>query len=183
MMGSKLDKATRVLAKLVEVAHWIGAVSLIVALVLIISVGKQAVIFGPEDYGTDVSTYGFSLMIINEAGQLNMTALLLFCVGAMVIMCLMAMVFRNVYLILKGSESSTPFTPDNVRMVREIGYFLLAVPVVGLVLSVIARLILGPEVTEVSMNMGSLLVGLVVLCLSRVFARGMELETDVDGLL
>ncbi len=180
---NKLDKATRVLAKLVEVAHWIGAVSLIVALVLVVAVGKQVVLFGPEDYGTDVSAYGFSLMIIDKAGQLNMTALLLFCVGAMVIMALMAMVFRNVYLILKRSENATPFTPDNVRMVREIGIFLIAVPVVGLLLSVTARLILGPEVTEVSVNMGAVLVGLVVLCLSRFFARGMELETDVDGLV
>ena len=43
---------------------------------------------------------------------------------------LMAMVFRNVYLIFKTAEGktwfskgATPFQPDIVRMVREIGIF------------------------------------------------------------
>ena len=98
-------------------------------------------------------------------------------------MGLMAMVFRNVYLILRNSENATPFQPDNVRMVREIGIFLIAVPVVGLLVSMAARLVLGVDAVEGSVNLGSVMVGLVVLCLSRFFARGMELENETEGLL
>ena len=68
-------------------------------------------------------------------------------------------------------------------MVREIGYFLMAVPVVGLTASGLIRLILGVDLVESSVDMPFLVIGLVALCLSRVFARGMELETETEGLL
>jgi len=178
----KLDKATRVLAKLVEVALWIGTVGMAVGLALVLAFGDRVVI-GAAQPGETAAAWGFEIMVADFAGALDLKALMVFLGGGAILMGLMAMVFRNVYLILKGSEGSTPFTPDNVRMVREIGCFLLAVPLVGLTLSVIARLLLGHEAAEVSVNLSELLVGLVVLCLSRVFARGVELETDTEGLL
>lgn len=179
----KLDKATRVLAKLAEVAHWIGAAGMIVGLILTLVMGPQAVFFTSQDFGAGVATYGFEVEIISADGELNMAALRLFCATAAVILSLMAMVFRNIYLILKCSETDTPFQPDNIRMVREIGIFLLAVPIVGLIMSGVIRLVVGPELTEASVYMSDFIVGLVVLCLSQFFARGMELENDVDGLL
>jgi len=182
MKVSKLDKATRVLAKLVEVALWIGTVGMLVGLVLLLVFGERAVVGAPQP-GETAATWGFEIMVAGQTGELDLKALKVFMAGGAVLMGLMAMVFRNVYLILKGSEDSTPFTRDNVRMVREIGYFLLAVPIVGLVLSIIARLLLGPETAEISVDMSELLVGLVVLCLSRIFARGVELEEDAEGLV
>lgn len=178
-----LDKAAKILTKICEVAHWIGAVSMVVGLVLTIVMGEGAIVGDPGAAGTTVSSYGFELQVVSDAGVLNMGAVRVFLVGGAIIMALMAMVFRNVYLILKNSENTTPFQPDNVRMVREIGIFLIAVPVVGLIMSVAARLILGVDAVESGVNMGSVAVGLVVLVLSRVFARGMELEADVDGLV
>lgn len=179
----KVDKATRVLAKMAEVAHWIGAIGMLVGLVLTLVMGAGAVFFTSQDLGTSVAAYGFEVEVVSAAGELNMTALRLFLGGSALILGLMAMVFRNIYLILKRSENGTPFQPDNIRMVREIGIFLLAVPVVGLIMSGIVRLAVGPELAETSVGLSSFVVGLVVLCLSQFFARGMELEHDVDGLL
>ena len=68
-------------------------------------------------------------------------------------------------------------------MVREIGIFLLAVPIVGLVMSVVARLALSGIEVETSMDMHFIIVGLAVTCLSRYFSYGMELQNDVDGLV
>lgn len=178
-----LDKATRIAAKIFEVAHWIGAVSMIVGLILTVVMGEGAIIGNPGEADTTLTSYGFELEVVNAAGALNMGAVQMFLVGGAIVMGLMAMVFRNVYLILKRSENATPFQPDNVRMVREIGIFLIAVPVMGLVMSVVARLVLGVDGVESSVNMGSAVVGLVVLCLSRIFARGMELENETEGLL
>lgn len=182
MQVSKLDKATRVLAKLVEIALWIGTVGMLVGLALVLLFGEKAVV-GAAQPGETAAAWGFEIMVADFTGTLDLKALMVFLSGGAVLMGLMAMVFRNVYRILKGSEGSTPFTADNVRMVREIGYFLIAVPAAGLVMSIIAQLILGPGVTEVRVNMGELLVGLVVLSLSRIFARGMELEADTEGLV
>lgn len=181
-MNDKLGKVTKVLARLAEIAHWIGAVGMLVGLVLVLTLGQRAVSVTPGGADVEAAVYGFELTLTGKAGAPDLAALYLFLPVGAVLMALMAMVFRNVYLILKRSEGATPFQPDNVRMVREIGWFLVAVPVVGLVTSVAARLVLGPQV-EASASLSSLLVGLVVLCLSQVFARGMALESDVDGLL
>ncbi len=182
-MNNQLGKVTKVLAWIAEIAHWIGAVGMLAGLVLTLTLGQRAVSVAPG--GTkaeEAAVYGFELTLVDEAGTPNLAALRLFLLAGAVLMVLMAMVFRNVRLILKHVETASPFQPDNVRMVREIGWFLMAVPVMGLAMSVAARLVLGAQI-ETSVRLDSLLVGLVVLCLSQVFARGMALESDVDGLL
>ena len=134
--------------------------------------------------------YGFRLGVLTAEGIVSWAAFRLFSAAAFLLLPLMAMVFRNIQLILrtaKGktwfSQGSTPFQKDIVRMVREIGIFSLAVPVIGLLLSFLARLVLGAETAELSVNFGGLVTGLVVLSLSQIFAYGMSLQKEVDGLL
>ena len=79
--------------------------------------------------------------------------------------------------------TGTPFQADNIRMMREIGIFSVAVPVIGLVMSVVVRLVTGVETAETSVDMGGVFAGIVVLCLTQYFVHGAELENDVDGLL
>ena len=95
----------------------------------------------------------------------------------------MAMIFRNLYLIIKKSNNATPFQACNIRKLREIGIFAIVVPIVGLVMSVISRLAVGVETAETSNNFGGLIIGIVVLCIAEFFIHGIELEKDVDGLL
>jgi len=114
----------------------------------------------------------------------------LFFITMALTLALMAMCARNVHLIFttsagktRFSRRETPFQPDNIRMVREIGIFLIAIPVVQFIMSVIARIALGPDMVESSLGMQKLFVGLVVLALSQYFAYGTQLQGDVDGLL
>lgn len=182
MNKKALYKATRVVAKIGEIGHWVAAVAALVGLVLTIAFGAAAVVGDPAEAGRELSVYGFEVAAVTADGQLDMPAIRLMLVTGIILYALMAMVFRNVWLILKSAENATPFQPDNVRMVREIGIFFLAQPVVGLLASVIGRLTLGGQ-AEMSVSLTSLVPGLVVLCLSQAFARGVALESDVDGLL
>ena len=68
-------------------------------------------------------------------------------------------------------------------MMREIGIFSIAVPVIGLIMSIIIRPVIGVETAEISVDMGGIFMGLIVLCLTQFFVHGVELEKDVDGLL
>lgn len=68
-------------------------------------------------------------------------------------------------------------------MMREIGIFTIAIPVIGFIMSVIARLVMGSDVAEISIDMGGIFMGIVVLCFTQFFAHGVELENDVDGLV
>ena len=131
----------------------------------------------------DLSVYGFQMGAPVVNGELKVAAFIIFCIGAALLMVVVAMIFRNLHLIFKKSENSTPFQKDNVRMMREIGIFAIAIPVIGFIMSVITRLVCGVDFAEISIDMGGISMGIIVLCFSQFFAHGVELENDVDGLL
>ena len=138
----------------------------------------------------ELTVQGFSLLVTGPDAQLIRPAVVIFLVTGAAVLALMAFIFRNVNLILRTtqglttfSEGKTPFQKDNVRMVREMGFAFLAVAAVQLTASALAFLLLGPEIAEVGVNMSSAVTGVLMLCLSQVFALGMEMQKDVDGLV
>lgn len=178
------NKISMVVLKILEIAHWIGAVSMIVAVVLSLlgNAGLEHMVDFAGAPGATFTVYGFEVSCLDLARAPELKAVALFAVGGTLIFALMAMVFRNAYLIIRSSQDTTPFQKDNIRMVREIGIFTLAVPVVALIMSWIIRLAFGGGI-ETSVRFESAVIGIVALSLSNVFAYGMELQTDVDGLL
>ena len=60
-------------------------------------------------------------------------------------------------------------------MLREIGIFAISIPLAGLALSIVCRLILGTDTVETSVRLYGFSMGLVILCLTQFFASGMEM--------
>ena len=182
-----INKVAKVVTKIVEVFHWVAVALMIAATICSVVapswVGYFVGFDAKECCGAELAIYGFEINAKVVDGNVDMTAFLMFGIGAVVILALMAMIFRNLNLIIKKSEGTTPFQTENVRMFREIGIFSIAVPVVGLIMSIITRLVLGVEVAEIASGFEGLLIGVVVLCLTQFFAHGVEIEKDVDGLL
>ncbi|HAJ73481.1 MAG TPA: hypothetical protein DCM49_01655 [Lachnospiraceae bacterium] len=188
-----LTKFVTVLAKVLEIFSWVGSALSAVSLV-VIAIGKTALLryLSDIEVSSDLSVGGFSIDVsVVDPARLVRVYVIIFVVAVLVCL-LMAMIFRNIYLIFKTAEGQTkfskgrtPFQPDIVRMVREIGIFSLAIPVVELIMSIIARLVIGHEVAEVavSVDMTSIFFGLVVLCLSQFFAYGAQLQEDMEGLV
>lgn len=182
-----ISKAAMTAAKIVEVLHWIGAICM--AALLVCSLTAKDWLNGLLDSGVleyntgFFKTYGFEIGVSDGSGGLTMTAVAMFSVAGILLLSLMAMVFRNAYLIIKNSRGGTPFQEDNARMVKEIGIFYISMPIIGLTLSWISRLIIDVESAEISMDMGGFITGLLILCLTQVFSRGIKLEEDVEGLL
>lgn len=191
--GEKLTKAATVLSKILEIVYNIGAVTMTVGLVLFLvdrNLFPGSLVKGLPLPGEAISVQGFSIVIGNPDGTINNAAMIIFLLAGAMILELMAWVFRNTNLILrttqgltKFSKGKTPFQKDNVRMMREIGIFFIAISVVQFVLSVIATLVIGPEFAEVNADLIWVVVGILMLCLSQVFALGMEMQNDIDGLV
>ena len=181
-----IQKIALVLTKILELLHWVGTASM--AALAICSVAAGPWLSGllerilPQ-YRPELNTYGYEMTVTNAAGAVEPRAVLLFGISAVFILSLMAMVFRNVHLILKKSQESTPFQPDNIRMLREIGIFCIVVPVIGLVMSAVSRLVQGLDAVETSVNLYGFSMGIFVLCLTQSFAHGAALEQDVEGLV
>ena len=182
-----LNKFGKVITKILEVFHWVGAVLMTAATVCSMAAPgwvKYFVGFDAKDCcGADLEVYGFEVNAPVTDGNTDMLTFMLFGIGAVIILAVMAMVFRNLHLIFKKSENATPFQKDNVRMMREIGIFSIAVPVIGFIMSIIIRLVTGVETAEISIDTAGIFMGIIVLCLTQFFVHGTELEKDVDGLL
>ena len=183
----KLNTLGKVITKILEVSHWVGVALMIAAVICSIAapnwIGYFVGFDAKECCGANLEIYGFEINAPVSDGKVDLSSFLIFGIGAIVILAVMAMVFRNLHLIFKKSENSTPFQKDNVRMMREIGIFTIAIPVIGFIMSVIARLVMGSDVAEISIDMGGIFMGIVVLCFTQFFAHGVELENDVDGLV
>lgn len=184
-----INKAAMIIAKILEVFHWAGsavmAVMFIVALVSKDRLNSMVVQNSSDD--TRINTYGFDVEIIKNNG-FDVTAVAIYAIVSLTVMALMAMVFRNIHLIIKTAEGKTtfskgktPFQKDVVRMIREIGIFLISISAVqiigGIVMSLAVR---GSDVT---VSAESVIFGIMLLCLSTYFDYGTKLEQDVDGLL
>lgn len=178
----KINKLTLVMSKVIEVLHWFA----VAAMGLLLG----GALFKPElteelwkgGYLTNADVYSLSMFGAGE-GYPGPWVVILGIAAGVVILSLMAMVFRNTHLILKKTGQSTPFQPDIIRMLREIGIFYLSIPLIGLAVSTLIRLITGVNGVELSVDLGSIMTGLLVLCLTQFFVHGAELEQDLDGLM
>ena len=185
----KMNTAAAVAAKILEILHWLGGAAALVVFVISFA-SPHTIADMTARLNGQVAIYGVSMSAAQPGGSIGVGGVRVFSVAAFFIFTLMAMVFRNVYLIFRTSKGKTwfakgetPFQNDVVRMVREIGIFSISVPVVGLLVSVVARLVMGVDAVEWSVDLGGFVTGILVLCLSQVFAYGMRLQSDVDGLL
>lgn len=181
-----LNKAATIITKILEVFHWVGTALMAAATVCSVAAPQLlkylVSIDAKECCGAELSIYGFEVHAPMVNGSVDMTIFLLFGIGATIIFVLMALVFRNVYLVFKESENATPFQKENVCRLRKIGIFSIAVPIVGFIMSIIVRLVAG-DVVEVSVGQSGIFMGIVVLCLTQYFSYGAALEEDVDGLV
>lgn len=176
-----------VITKILEIFHWIGA-ALLAAAAFLSKVKPEWVKYfvgveGKDCCGVNLEVYGFEVNAPMTDGNMDMTTFMLFGIGGVLILCVMAMIFRNLCLVFKKSENATPFQKENVRLMRETGIFAISVPVIGLIMSAIIRLITGVETAEIAIDMGGIFMGIIILCLTQFFVHGVKLEKDVDGLV
>lgn len=196
-----VHKVTCILAKISEIAAWVLAALSLVLLITSLAAGdwlsevllEDALVQPINILGMNVEYAvlegGAGLMSAQAIHSVKL-ALPFIAVAGILCASLMAMVFRNVGLIIKLShgltkhaKGATPFQKDVVRMVKEIGYFLVAIPVLELIISGLMRLVVGPEAMELSVDLGSIFTALVVFSLAQIFAYGTSMQQDVDGLL
>ncbi len=188
----KLEKAVIVISGICEVFMWVGAILSIVMIVLS-SIGRIDLlkyVASVDSTTKELTMGGFSIGVTDAAGNHVSATYVIFSVTMLLTFLLVGMICRNVNLIFKTtagktwfSQGNTPFQPDNIRMVREIGIFFIFIPVIQLIMSIIARIVIPFDYIEASVGMQNVFVGLVVIALSQYFAYGMELQNDIDGLV
>ncbi len=186
MQSKGIQTAAKVITKIIEIAHWVG-VGLLAAVAVCSLVAPQFLKYlmsvGTLTVEKTVKVYSYESNVVTAAGTIDFPALCLLAVTGAVLCALMALVFRNMNQIIKSSEEGSPFQPDNIRRLRKIGIFSIADPIVSLIMSIVAFLVVGSEFAEISVDLGGFAMGVLVLCLTRYFIYGAKLEADTEGLL
>ncbi len=191
-MNRKLTKATEIISLVFE--FFFLAVAAAYAATTILHFAKPATVqnwvtaMASETNG-ELKSAGFCVQVICNGEYLRPGVLAALLSGILANLCY-TMIFRNVNLTLrtmKGktwfAKGETPFQKDITRMVREIGIFLILIPVIETIISAIFRPIIGMGIAEISVDMSKIITGIVVLALSEIFAYGENLEKDVEGLV
>lgn len=191
-------KAGMILAKITEIVFWIGVISMVVAFALCLIKPAGFISLQEDTFAsTDGTLQTMGLEVANIPADVNAftTVLLWFAPAAAILMSLMAMIFRNLYLIMKKvhadkkeafSETNSPFQPDIIRMVREIGIFALSIPIVELIANEVFYLAFrtaGLPVEIGGFSVTLLVFGLVILYLSSIFSYGGQLQQETEGLV
>lgn len=177
---------SKIVTKILEVGHWV-AVGLMAAVGICAAAAPQFLKYFMDVeallQGGEISVYGFEAMVLNGEGQIHTLVLMLYAMGAVIIFAIMALVFRNLFLVIKRSETASPFQSENIRSLKMIGIFSIVIPLIGLLMSIVIRIAAGPDAVELSMDQSGLITGILVLCLTQFFIHGAQLERDVEGLL
>ncbi|MBR2883438.1 MAG: hypothetical protein IKB93_01480, partial [Clostridia bacterium] len=151
-----LNTILKVLAKVLEVFHWVSAGLMGAASVCSVVAPDWLKYFvnfeAKECCGANLKVYGFEVNASVVNGKIDMMAFLIFGIGAVMILALMAMIFHNLHLIFKNSENNTPFQKNNIRKLREIAVYSIAIPIVGFIMSSIVHLVTGVGIEEMSMD-------------------------------
>ncbi|MEE0886221.1 MAG: hypothetical protein UIB61_04885 [Treponema sp.] len=191
MNNKNINKITKVVSKFFEILFFLSFLVMIAAAVLSFTMPQKFGEFLLESVGNGtIATNGFEIAIADKNGNLISAAVKIFVFAGIFTMPCMAMIFRNIYLIIKTcegktwfSKGKTPFQKDVVRMVREIGIFSIMIPVIGFIMSLIARIFIGVDSCETSVQIVGVAMGIAMICFSEIFAYGIKLEEEVEGLV
>ncbi len=177
MKSSKLRNFTAVLSKAMELFLWvIDAVMAAVIVILIICKDKIK-------YET-VSGFKFNNIEMTRDNYLLVVCLCL--VMAIIALTIAALIFRSINLIFKKTNTESPFSESNVKLIRRIGFLSIMIPFLKIVTTLVVKVVF-PSITSESMpfdvGVNEFIYGLIILCLSEYFAYGASLEKDVNGLV
>ncbi len=181
-------KAGYVLARIAEVLMWISAVFMALGfLVGVVAPEAITVTSGAGAAGWNVAVPLASgalgrMDITGPDGELMMGSYMLYTATGVIELALTALAFRRIWQIIKLSWGSTPFQRPVVKKVKQIGWLFIAAPLVAVAAS-LANLVISWPKLSITVDVSSIITGVIVLALSQIFAYGVKLEDDMEGLL
>ena len=188
----RFGKAGYVCVRVFEFFYWCAAAFSLVLTVLLA--------FAPEWlmrlYGVAEQPEGevlFSQVVShNYAGGFTMTAAgsmgfdtqlqVIMTAASIVTAALMALVFRRIGQVIRLSGESTPFQKPVVDRVRQVGWLFIAAPLVTVCASLLTYVMCWPSYSF-QVDVSGIVTGALVLGLTQIFAYGVKLEDDMEGLL
>ena len=180
---NKLNKVTYVGSKVVEVIGWMVFVIALVGMILgIIQPQVYTMILTEGNIPLNIQVGSIGIEVLDQSNGTTFLGTMFFALLAFGL-CL-AMISRNIHLLFRNVlKGISPFNQTTVRLIREIGIFIISLEIVNVMITIVLRVLVGPDFAETSVGLMGILIGIVILCLSGIFSYGVSLQTEVDELL
>lgn len=178
-------KAGYIAVRVFEVVHWVGAVLCLFMAVSVLLAPDWFMEMNGEDMSSHVVQYGYmGGLDVAVTGQTGFDAGLqaLLAVGGAAALVLGALVFRRLGQVIVLCHGGTPFQRPVVDKIRQMGWLVIGEPVVTAAVSLLAYIVYWPGYTF-KVDVTCMVMGVIILALSRIFAYGVKLEDDMEGLL
>lgn len=185
-------KAGYVSIRVLEALHWFGAalcvfvaVSMAVAPDWFLSLRGMSYEPEGEMLYAQMVQYGFmgglNMVVTGQAG-FDAGLQILMAAASAVTSVLGALTFRRIAEVIKICRTGTPFQKSVVQKVRQVGWLVIAAPLVTVAASLLSYALCWPS-CSFQIDVSGIVMGAIVLALSRIFAYGVKLEDDMEGLL
>ncbi len=178
-------KAGYIAVRVFEAVHWVGAALCLLMAVWVLLEPDWFLEMNKEAASSQVVRYGFmGGLDVAAAGGTGFDAGVqtLLAVGGAAALALGALVFRRLGQVIRLCHGGTPFQKAVVDKVRQMGWLVIAEPVATAAVSLLAYIVYWPDYSF-KIDVTGVVMGVVILALSRIFAYGVKLEDDVEGLL
>ena len=187
----KLGKAGYVFVRVFEMLHWLAAAFCLVMCIAMLAapdwwMGLYGVASEPagEVLSTKMVSWnysgGFGMATVSGGFDLGMEIVM--GVASMVTAILSALVFRKIGQVIRMSRETTPFQKPVVDRVRQVGWLFIVIPVMTVVTTLMADIFFWPQYSF-QVDVSNIVTGVIILGLTQIFAYGVKLEDDMEGLL
>ena len=179
MKTTKLNTITVTLSKIIAGISCGGAALTAIGTVLVGIYGNVISEYLTKEIESGSLSINYQTAFIRN-GAVSASSFVFYMILLTVDLILNALIFSNIAKVFSTGKKS-PFSEENVKRIKNVGYFALAMPIANLIIPTIGLLFKANA--YVGFQLSDFLFGFVALCLSQFFAYGASLEKDVEGLL
>lgn len=183
MKTNKLYSFTKTTSRVLQIIMIVAALLCLVGGVLVFFALSDSVLeYIREQIINGNLTVNELGMTLTELSDMRMVGVF-GCLYGFIVTTLGSLIFGNIYKVFKNIENDmTPFTKENVKLIKNIGIYSIAAPFVETVIGIVMALVAKNNYFKTTIDVTAIFMGFVVLCLSQFFAHGVELEEEVEGL-
>lgn len=179
-------KAAVIICAALQIAY---ALSMVLLIVLVFHVIINPDAISTSDGALSVYLLGFEFSLNNmsiyashgvESVPGVMVYLLFGCAQAA--MCFLA--FGKVRSVIECAQSQPPFRWENVKRLRQAGGLFLGTVALQLAFALVSMIFsFGAVRFSVNLKFDKIIIGVIILCVSEIFAQSVRMQEDIDGLV
>lgn len=180
-------KAAVGICTLVQIFHVLTMILLIVSAIHVI-ISPDAISSEPGEpisvniLGMDLSVTGTAIYATRGVETVPGVVFYLLFGCARAVMTFMA--FGKVRNVLEYSQTQLPFCWENVERLRQSGSLFLGTVALQLVYALVSWIFAyGVLDFSINLDVDNIIVGIIVLCVSELFAQSVKMQEEIDGLV